>query len=149
VSRRPERLERLLAIRRLSADLDRRALQMTLASVGEVEAAIKAQVSALAQARRAGRDALVQGNRCEWWMAEAQEEMAGWNRGRLEALLRARLAEVAPATKKFLESRREHEQVKQLVEDAKQAAALDEDRRAQGAADDCFLGKRARAKWNE
>ena len=45
---------------------------------------------------------------------------------------------------KFLESRREHEQVKQLVEDAKQAAAVEEDRRAQAAADDWFLSEAGR-----
>ena len=52
--------------------------------------------------------------------------------------------EVAPAMEKFLESRREHEQVKQLVENARQAARLEEDRRAQAAADDWFLSRRTR-----
>jgi hypothetical protein len=145
VNRRPERLGRLLAIRRLTEDINRRALQLALGAVVEVEAAIKGQESALTQARLAGRAALVEGDRGAWLIAEAQEEVAGWNRGRLNALLRVRLAEVPPATKQFLEGRREHEQVKQLVEDAKLAAAVEDDRRAQAAADDWFLGKRAQA----
>ena len=87
---RPERLGRLLAIRRLTEDINRRALQLALGAVVEVEAAIEGQESALTQARLAGRAARVEGDRGAWLIAEAQEEVAGWNRGRLNALLRVR-----------------------------------------------------------
>ena len=139
-----QRLGRLLAIRRLSEDLDRRALQVALGSVAEVEAALGRQETALSEAMSATRVALASGNRGEWLMADAQGEVAGWNRGRLNVLLVARAAEVVPRMKQFLGSRREHEQVKHLVEDAKQAAALDDDRREQAAADDWFMSRRAR-----
>ncbi len=84
------------------------------------------------------------GDRGEWLMADAQGEVAGWNRGRLRILLQARSAEVAPAMEKFLESRREHEQVKQLIENARLAHRSDEDRKAQAGADDWFLSRRTR-----
>jgi hypothetical protein len=46
----------------------------------------------------------------------------------------------------FLESRREFEQVKLLLEDARQAARIDQNRRAQAAADDWFLSRRVRGR---
>jgi hypothetical protein len=62
----------------------------------------------------------------------------------LKVLLASR-AEVADAAMgKFLESRREHEQVKQLVEDARQIERVEESRKAQNAADDWFLSRRTR-----
>jgi hypothetical protein len=145
VSGRPERLARLLTIRRLSEELDCRALQVALASVAEVEAALGRQERALTEARSAARTALSAGDRGEWLLSDAQSEVARWNRARLSLLLRTRSAEVPPAMKKFLVTRLEHEQVKQLVDDAKQAAAIDEDRKAQAVADDWFLSKRSRA----
>jgi hypothetical protein len=145
VSGRAKRLERLLAIRRLSEELDRRTLGLALASVAEVEAALAVQEATLIDARRAERAALASGDRGEWLLADAQHEVAGWNRGRLNVLLQARAAEVPPAMGRFLDSRREHEQVKQLVENAQQAERVEENRRAQAAADDWFLSRRMRA----
>lgn len=138
------RLGRLIAIRRLSEDLDRRKLQLILASVAEVEAALVSQQTALGGSWLMARTALTTGSRSDWLLADAQGEVAGWNRGRLSILLRARATDVAPAMEKFLESRCEHEQVKQLVDNAEQAARIDEEHRAQAAADDWFLSKRLR-----
>ena len=144
MSGRAERLERLLAIRRLSENLDRRTLEVALASVAEVEAGLARQEAALAESRVTGRTALSNGERGEWLMADAQGEVAGWNRVRLRGLLRVRSDEAAAAMQRFLESRREHEQVKQLVENARQVAYEEEGRRAQAAADDWFLSRRSR-----
>jgi len=144
VSGRPERLQRLLAIRRLNEDLGRRGLQLALASVAEVNAALARQKMAQLESNLAARAALNAGDRGEWLLADAQIEVAGWNRGRLNTLLQARASEVPPATAKFLETRLEHEQVKQLVEGGQRAAQTEEDRRAQAAADDWFLSKRMR-----
>jgi hypothetical protein len=141
VSGRAERLERLLAIRRLSENLDRRTLEVALASVAEVEAGLARQEAALAESRVTGRTALSNGERGEWLMADAQGEVAGWNRVRLRGV---RSDEAAAAMQRFLESRREHEQVKQLVENARQVAYEEEGRRAQAAADDWFLSRRSR-----
>jgi NAD kinase len=129
----------------LSEELDRRALELALASVAEVEAALARQEAMRVDARQTARAALTAGDRGEWLLADAQHEVAGWNRGRLGVLLETRAAEVPPAMERFLGSRREHEQVKQLIESARQAEQVEESRRGQAAADDWFLSKRARA----
>jgi hypothetical protein len=144
VSGRAERLQRLLAIRRLNEELGRRGLQLALASVAEVDGALARQKMAQLESNLAARAALNAGDRREWLLADAQSEVAGWNRGRLNTLLQARASDVPPAMAKFLESRLEHEQVKQLIEDAQRVAQTEEDRRAQAAADDWFLSKRMR-----
>jgi Leu/Phe-tRNA-protein transferase len=144
VSSKARRLDRLLAIRRLGEDVDRRTLALALASVAEVEAALARQETNLADARLAARSALNAGDRGGWLMADAQTEVAGWNRGRLGVLLEKRATEVPPAMEKFLESRREHEQVKQLVENAQQVEEIEEGRKAQAASDDWFLSRRMR-----
>jgi len=112
--------------------------------VAEVETALGVQDATLLEAKRLAHEALSAGDRGEWLMADAQSEVAGWNRGRLGVLLRARAVAVAPATEQFLNSRREHEQVKLLVEAAQLAAQAEEDRRVQAAADDWFLSRRIR-----
>jgi hypothetical protein len=144
VSDGAKRLGRLLAVRKLNEDLDRRTLEVALAAVAEVETALARQETALAQSRLAGRTALSHGDRGGWLMADAQGEVAGWNRGRLLALMQTRAPEVAAAMERFVESRREHDQVKQLMENARQAQNLHEERKAQAAADDWFLSRRTR-----
>ena len=145
VSDRAQRLRRLFAIRRLNEDLDRRSLQGALAAVAEVEEALGRQEGALTDARAATRCALAEGDRSELLLAEAQREVAGRNRGSLRVVLAERASIVPLAMVRFLSSRMEHEQVKQLVEDARHAALLDGDRKAQAASDDWYLSKRSRA----
>ncbi len=84
-----KRLERLLAIRRLNEDLDRRTLALALAAVAEVETALARQEETQAEARLAAQAALAAGERGEWLLADAQSEVAGWNRGRLGCCARA------------------------------------------------------------
>jgi hypothetical protein len=128
----------------MAEELDRRTMALALAAVAEVETALGVQDATLLEAKRLAHEALSAGDRGEWLMADAQSEVAGWNRGRLGVLLRARAVAVAPATEQFLNSRREHEQVKLLVEAAQLAAQAEEDRRVQAAADDWFLSRRIR-----
>jgi hypothetical protein len=143
MSEKIERLGRLLAIRRLSEDLDRRDLALAMGSVAEVDAAIARQKLSRVDSGLAARKALESGDRGEWLLAEAQSEVAGWNWGRLDTLLKTRAAEILPAMEKFLASRLEHEQVKQLVEDARQTARAEQDHKAQAMADDWFLSRRS------
>jgi len=144
VSAGGRRLDRLLAIRRLSEELDRSALAIVLSSVREVETAIASQETSQLEAKQAARRALSAGDRGEWLMADAQSEVAGWNRDRLGVMREERAREVPQAREKFMESRCEHEQVKQLIENAKLSAEIEEGRKAQAAADDWFLSKRLR-----
>ncbi len=145
MSGKAERLARLLAIRRLREDLDKTAWEMALAKMAEVETAIGMQGTARGRARHAAHASLNEGDRGNWLMADAQAEVAGWNQEKLEVLLAARAAEVAPAREKFLESRREHEQVKVLVDAARQTERVAEARREQAEVDDWFLGKHVRS----
>jgi len=144
VNGRSERLSRLLTIRRLTEELDRTALAAALASVAEVETAVGRQESSITEAKAAARAALSGGDRIAGLMAEVQSEIAERNRVQLGVLLRVRAAEVGPAMEKFLESRREHEQVNQLIENARVARRLEEDHKSQAAADDWFLSRRTR-----
>jgi hypothetical protein len=100
------------------------------------------QEDALTEARVTARAALDAGDRNEWLLADAQGEVARWNRSKLKVLLSARAEVAGTAMEKFLESRLEHEQVKKLVEAAEQAGRIDEGRRSQAAADDWFLSRR-------
>lgn len=144
MSGKAKRLGRLLAIRQLNEDIDRRTLGLALASVAEVKAALSRQQTALGDARQAALAALTAGDRGEWLLADAQQEVAVWNRERLDTLLEVRAAEVPPAMQRFIESRRQHQQVSQLVQDASQATQVEENRRAQAASDDWFLSRRSR-----
>jgi hypothetical protein len=146
MSDRTRRLTRLVGIRKIAEELDKRDLGLAVAAVVEVDSALRATQGSLVEAAQAARVALGAGERGEWVLADAQAEVAGWNRGRLGLLRAKRAVAVAPAKEKFLESRREHEQAKVLVEDAKQAERVDEDRRAQAASDDWFLGRRLRER---
>ena len=145
MSGKARRTARLVAIRRLGEEDDRRTLAGALASVAEVETTLARQEMALTDARMATRRALEVGDRGAWLMADAQGEVAQWNRERLGVLLKERAAAVAPAMEKFLASRREHEQAKHLAEGAQQAAAIEEGRKAQAASDDWFLSRRMRS----
>lgn len=144
MSGRAQRLDRLLVIRRLGEELDRRTLTLALASVAQVERALDDQKIQVTDARQIAHDALDTGDRSEWLMADAQTEVAGWNTERLGVLLEARASEVPPAMAKFMESRCEHEQVKKLIENAQEVERIEEGRRAQAASDDWFLSKRLR-----
>jgi flagellar biosynthesis chaperone FliJ len=146
MSDRAKRLTRLVEIRKIAEELDKRDLELAVAAVAEVDSALRATQVSLVQAGVAARAGLEAGERGEWLLADAQTEVAGWNRGRLGLLRAQRAIAVAPAKERFLESRREHEQVKVLVEDAKQAERAEEDRRAQTASDDWFLGRLVRER---
>jgi flagellar biosynthesis chaperone FliJ len=135
------RLGRLLAIRKSSADLDRRALQDALGSVAQVEGALERQETARMQARAEAQAALHTGDRHEWLLAEAQHEIAGMNRTGLTQLLAARAEKVPQAMQRFVEGRRAHEQVQQLVENARRVEEVEAGRRTQSASDDWYLSK--------
>jgi hypothetical protein len=142
VSGRAKRLQRLAAIRMMTEELDLSALKVALTAVAEVESALTEQDNSVFESKANARIALLDGDRGEWMMADAQREVARWNCVKLERFLAVRKDTAGAAMAKFLESRCEHEQVKQLVEDARQAAQVEDARRSQTAADDWFLSKR-------
>jgi flagellar export protein FliJ len=141
VSGRAERLSRLLAIRRLKEDMERGGLRTAMAAVAEVVGALAGMDAALSEARSTGRLALGDGRRHDWLMADAQRETAKMRATTLVKILAQRRGAAATAMETFLESRREHEQVKRLVEDSERETRTVEARRAQTAADEWFLAK--------
>lgn len=144
MSDRATRLNRLLAIRKLSEELDRRSLKVAVARVEQVQSALACQDNALADAHRLARQALAAGDRSQWLMADAQAEVAAWNRTRLLDLLKRRAEAVAPAMERYMESRRAQEQIADLVGEARAASASEGERKAQLVADDWFLSRRER-----
>jgi hypothetical protein len=146
VSDKTKRLKRLVGIRKIAEELDRRDLELAVAAVAEVDVALSATQRSLQQAGIAARAALGAGERGEWLLADAQTEVAGWNRGRLGLLRAQRVVAVEPAKEKFMASRLEHEQAKVLVEDAKRDEREDEVRKTQMASDDWFLGRLMRER---
>jgi phage protein D len=144
VSRSPEQLQRLAAIRRLQEELDRRDLQVALGAVTEVEVAMAREAESGDRARAAGVQALADGDGASWRLASRQSEVAARNRAGLERLRVERAGRVAAAMQQFLESRREQEQVQQLLKDALETERVELGRREQAAADDWFLSRRAR-----
>ncbi len=146
MSDKTKRLKRLVGIRKIAEELDRRDLELAVAAVAEVDVALSATQRSLQQAGIAARAALGAGERGEWLLADAQTEVAGWNRGRLGLLRAQRVVAVEPAKEKFMASRLEHEQAKVLVEDAKRDEREDEVRKTQMASDDWFLGRLMRER---
>ena len=141
MNRRRSKLSRLLTVRQLQEELDRCTLQSLSASVAEVERALESQQGALLEAGQEARHALSVGGREQWLLAEARREVSESNKARLALVLSARRAALDPAMKRFLNSRREHEEMKQIVDDAKRSAATVEDRKLQATADDWFLSR--------
>jgi hypothetical protein len=141
MSQRGRRVDRLRAIRNLTEAADRAVLELALASVTAVQRGVMRQEEALAESREGARNALSEANRLEWLLAEATAEAAGWNRKRLQPLLQSSADAADEAMRKFLISRREHEQAKLIVEDVEKAEQADHDRRSQHASDDWFLSR--------
>ena len=146
MTRRNQRLQRLLAIRRIGEEIARRNLQSALGSLAEAETALSQQQSAIADAIEVTSSALQSGNRNERLFAEAQSEVAGWNRMRLAPVVESCRAEIQSVTPAFLDRRREAEQMQQLVEDNRTQQQLMEDHKAQAAVDEWFLAQRARKR---
>lgn len=142
MSGRAQRLERLLAIRMLTEDRDRIALRTALSRLEEAENSLGGLDSSLKEPKTAARAALMDGDRSELMMVDLQGIVAGWERRKLTRILVQRGEEAAAAMDRFLESRREHEQAKHLVQNAREAERVDQSRRMQTMADEWFLSKR-------
>jgi flagellar export protein FliJ len=137
------RLQGLARIRRLQEEIERRALQLAVAAVAEVESALQSDAAAMLESRESAREALRAGDRSEWLLADAQGEVARANIDKLGCLLTKREAQVPIATARFLVCRHEHEQSKVLVRETRQAEAVEDARREQATADEWVI-----SRWN-
>ena len=138
---RPQRLQRLLAVRRVFEQVEHRKLQLALTSVMQAEAALDEQAQAIDNAKAASTNALGDCNHDEWLFAEAQVEIAGWNHARLLPILEMRRAQIPQTTADYLERHLEMQQVEHLVEHVTSLQRRDEERHAQAVSDDCLLAR--------
>jgi hypothetical protein len=139
--RRAERLQRLLVVRRVFEHVERRKLQGALTSVTQVEAALDEQAQAIDNVKVASANSLGNSNHDEWLFAEAQMEIAGWNRSRLMPILEMRRALIPQTTADYLERHLEVQQVEHLVEHVASLQRRDQERHAQAVSDDCLLAR--------
>jgi flagellar export protein FliJ len=137
------RLQGLARIRRLQEEMERRALQLAVAEVAEVESALQSDAAAMLESRESAREALRTGDRSEWLLADAQGEVARANIDKLGSLLTKREAQVPIAMTRFLVCRREHEQSHVLVRETRQSEAVEDARREQATADEWVI-----SRWN-
>lgn len=124
------------------------AVELLAASsaVSQAEHAIQQAQRTSLEASRTGRVALGEGDREEWMLAEARQEIVGIRRERMEEIRVARETVREAARLAFDESRVRAEQMKQVVSRMREQAERHEARQMQAASDDRFL---MRSRWRE
>lgn len=85
----------------------------------------------------------------DWLLAGAALEFSTWNQMQLEQWCIREADRVAPMAERFQERRKEVQQVDRLVENARAAERIVEDRREQSEADSWFQIETARQKRNK
>ncbi len=121
------------------------ALEHAVARVREAENAIAAQTRLKQSAHGDAQAALSTGDRERWAVAEIQRGHSEQVQQSLEPVLRERERLTAEARAIYVASRIRRGQIKTVVDRDLAAERLDEERRAQSAADDRFL---SRLRWN-
>jgi hypothetical protein len=138
-------LKRLEAMYGLVEELHSIALRRATATVHEAEVAITWQMTKLKEARRAGRDAIGEGDWVGWAVAEIQREVSGQNRDHLETVRVVLESDAILARELYQKSHLQREQMKSVVEDGVKAEQVEEGRQTQASSDDHFL---SRLHWN-
>ena len=146
---RLKRLKRLAALYGVVERMRSIELRVKTAAVIEAEQAIEAQRVVMRSAGFDRREALMNGDRLGWSLAETQREIAGWKRERLERIRVEREALRSDAREEYSASRLKSEQMKGVVDSAAARVEVEEGRRAQGAADDRFLARRVWMKGQD
>ena len=144
MSRKIARLRGLERIRGLQEEMERATLEQAVGALVEVESALRHDGEALTDAREKSRAALGAGDRGEWLYADAQSEVARASISRLGALLAQRQAAVVPAMEGFLQCRKQHEQTKVLLGNARSEAALMGTRKTQAEMNEWGVSRWAR-----
>lgn len=141
-----DRLARLNRLANMYAVVERVhsiELQTKAAALVEAERAIEVQRVVVRSAGFDGREALGTGDRMGWSVAQAQREIAGWRRDRLERIRAERMQLSDTARERYLASRLESEQMKSVVGRAAARVQVEEGRRTQATSDDRFLSRKA------
>ena len=119
------------------------ALRQATGRVHEAEGAIRMERDAAAASGAAGRVALTAGEREEWTLTHAEGEISAVRAMRIEELKTTRVEVELAARSEFLASRIKTEQMKQVVTQMAERAAIEEGRRNQAVSDDRHAGRRA------
>lgn len=118
------------------------ALRQATASVREADGAMRREAQVATTAGVAARMALAQGERESWHFAHAEGEIAAMRVGLLDAVKRERVETESMARAEFLGSRIKTEQMKQVVQQRLDQAAVEEGRRMQATSDDRYAARR-------
>lgn len=121
-------------------------LRRTAGSVREAERAIGLQEKVVRSADLKARIALAGGDRVDWTIARTQRDIAEWKQQRLQEVRLEREILKNEATKQYLASRLQSEQMRHVVNGAAAQEAVETGRRTQAAIDDRFL---ARRRWTD
>ena len=119
------------------------ALRQATGRVHEAENAIQKERDAAAASVAAGRVALTAGEREEWMLTHAEGEISTVRVMRIKELKAMRVEVELAARSEFLASRIKTEQMKQVVTQMAERAAIEEVRRTQAFSDDRHAGRRA------
>ena len=119
------------------------ALERCATEVREAEQAIESQHAAIRSAAFEGRAALVLDDRMGWSLAELQRELAGWRRESLEHIRAQREVARVSAQEHYVASRIKSEQMRCVMNDVAERAAIEGGRRSQAESDDRYLSRRS------
>lgn len=142
---RTSSLKRIEGLYGLVESMHAVALEQAVAQVHEAERAIATQTRLKQTARTEAQLALTTGDRERWAVAEIQRGHSEQVQQNLEPILQERERLTAQARAVYTASRIQRGQIKTVVDKGLAAERLDEERRAQSAADDRFL---SRLRWN-
>ena len=138
---RASSLKRIEGLYGLIESMHAVALEQAAALMHEAEAAIVNQRLLQKNARSDAQRALTTGDRERWAVAEIQRGHSEQVQQSLEPILRERARLTAEARTVYVASRIQRGQIKTVVDQGLAAERLDEERRAQNAADDRFLSR--------
>jgi hypothetical protein len=142
LEQRLKMLRKIASLYGLMEEMRRSDLERAVGAVREVEDAVAMQRSMVLSACLDEREALAAGDRLGWMSADKRREVAGWKSLRLEEIRVEREAASEAARQRYLTSRIESEQMKQVRDDATQTWELDVNRRVQAVLDDRYASRR-------
>jgi len=117
-------------------------LQRATGVVLEAEQAIDAQRAIVRTAGFDGREALMQGDRMGYALAETKQEVAAWRGERLEEIRVKREELRGVVRERYAASRLKNEQMNRVVEGVAERVKTEEGRRFQATTDDRFLSRK-------
>jgi hypothetical protein len=139
---RLKRLKRMAALYGVVERMHSVELQRAAGVVREAEQAIDAQRAIGRTAGFDGREALMQGDRMGYALAETKQEVAAWKGERLEEIRVKREESRGVVRERYAASRLKKEQINRVVEGVAERVKTEEGWRFQAMTDDRFLSRK-------